>query len=375
MPDERRPSASSEKRGVVGFGGDYYRLLFDHAGVSMVGTDARFDIRSWNVAASRMFGADARRMVGTSLLTVIPQEGREEAERALHAAVDDGITNQFEFCHRDAQGGPRQIAVTVSPIPNRAGARVGALACFRDITRRIQLAEEVAQHRKMASLGEMAGALAHHFNNILGGIVTSVDFALAASDPGVRYRVLQNAAQALTRATRLVDSLLAFAEGDRRYDDVADLFETVVRIADRTESELAEQGIKLQRELASVPAMDVPRKQLETVLLNLLHNAEEAMPDGGTVTLGLEPADQGVRLLVSDTGCGIPDEELSRIFEPFYSRPHPEHRARRLREGLGLAVVHGIVQDLGATITVQSEPDHGTTFCIRVPRTVSKTEG
>lgn len=373
MADERRPSASSSKRGVVGFGGDYYRLLFDHAGVSMVGTDARFDIRSWNVAATRMFGAAEGRMVGSSLLTVIPQEGREEAERALRAAVDDGITSQFEFCHRDERGSPRQFAVTVSPIPNRAGARIGALAAFRDITRRIKLAEEVAQHRKMASLGEMAGALAHHFNNILGGIVTSVDFALAASDPGVRYRVLQNAAQALTRATRLVDSLLAFAEGDRRYDDTADLSETVVRIADRTERELAERGVKLQRELASVPAIQVPRKQLETVLLNLIHNAEEAMPDGGTVTLGLEPDDPDARLLVSDTGCGIPDEELSRIFEPFYSRPHPDQQARRLREGLGLAVVHGIVQDLGGTITVQSEPNHGTTFCIRVPRTVSKS--
>ena len=374
MPDEQPSGARFFPKGMVGFGEDYYRLLFEHAGMAMVATDAQFDIQSWNRATSRMFGAPAGRMVGTSLLTVIPKEGRDDAERALRDALERGVTSQFEFMHRDEKERPRQLAVTVSPIPDREGTRVGALACFRDITTRMRLAEELADHRKMASLGEMAGAMAHHFNNILGGIVTSVDYALATSDSDIRYRVLQKTAQALSRATRLVDSLLAFAEGDRRHADTGDLTETVISLADQIEPEMAERGVDLELEIDPIPPMPVYRKQVDTILLNLVENAVQAMADGGTLMIRLGPADNQVRLEVADSGCGMTEEEAARVFEPFYSGSRSGPGARRHREGLGLAVVHGIVQEMGGSITVTTAPGRGTTLRILFPRPTSTAQ-
>ncbi len=361
------------RRGMIGFGADYYRLLFEHAGVALVGTDAQFRIKSWNQATSRMFGAAAGRMVGTSLLAVIPQEGREDAERALKAAVEQGVTSQFEFAHRDKKGVRRQLAVTVSTIPDRKGSGVGALACFRDITNRVQLVEQLAQSRKMASLGEMAGAMAHHFNNILGGIVTSVDFALASTDPEVRQRVLLKSAQALGRATRLVDSLLAFAEGDRRHEEVADLTETVTQLVHRMEPEVRKRGLALRFESQPIPPVRVYRNRINTVLLNLIDNAIQAMQGGDVLTIRLGAAGDKVCLQVEDTGCGMSDDELSRIFEPFYSRPYALRGSRIPGEGLGLAVVHGMVQDAGGSIFVTSQLGQGTTFTIYLPATDAAT--
>ncbi len=361
------------QRGMIGFGADYYRLLFEHAGVAMVGTDAQYRIKSWNQVTSRMFGAAAGRMVGTSLLAVIPQEGREDAERALKAAIEQGVTSQFEFVHRDEKGVRRQLAVTVSTIPDRKGTGVGALACFRDITNRMQLVEQLAQSRKMASLGEMAGAMAHHFNNILGGIVTSVDFALASTDPEVQQRVLLKSAQALGRATRLVDSLLAFAEGDRRHEDVADLTETVTQLVDRMEPEIRDRGMELLFEAQPIPPIPVYRNRIDTVLLNLIDNAIQAMKGGDVLTIRLGSAGEKICLEVEDTGCGMSDDELSRIFEPFYSRPHILRGSRDRGEGLGLAVVHGIVQDAGGSISVTSRVGRGTTFTIYLPATGTVT--
>ena len=375
MADEKPSPARPRKQGLVSLGGDYYHLMFEHAGVSMVATDAAFEIRSCNLAACRMFGTAAGSMLGTSLPAVIPQEGRDDAGRALQGAVHDGIMSQFEFVHRDENGETRQLAVTVSPIPDCSGRRIGALACFRDITNRMRMTERLAEQRKMVSLGEMAGALAHHFNNILGGIVTSVDFALATSDPDVRQRVLQKTAQALTRATRLVDSLLAFAEGDRRHEDTGDLTETMVRLVDRIEPELKEHGIELEFEVDPIPMMSVYRKQIDTVLLHLIENAVQAMPGGGRLRISLAQAGKHVEIQVVDSGCGMTREELTRIFEPFYSGAHTESGARLHGEGLGLAVVHGIVQDLGATISVTSEPGRGTTFRILMPPGAPKTTG
>jgi signal transduction histidine kinase len=279
------------------------------------------------------------------------------------------MISEFEFVHRDQSGEPRQIAVTVSPIPDRAGARIGALASFRDITNRVKLVEQLGQHRKMASLGEMAGAMAHHFNNILGGIVTSVDFALATGDPDIRHRVLQKSAQALGRATRLVDSLLAFAEGDHRHADEGDLTETVIRLVDEIEPDLSQRGMELALEIDPIPTTPIYQKQINTILINLIENAVQAMVRGDTLTVRLGTVGENVRLEVADSGCGMTDEETTRIFEPFYSKP----RGKRAslggnREGLGLAVVHGIVQDMNGSISVSTAEGKGTTITILLPR-------
>jgi PAS domain S-box-containing protein len=318
-----------------------------------------------------MFGAGAAQMLGVPLLSIIPQEGRAQAETMLWNALTSGAVGGFEFPYRDAQGGRRQLAASVAPVANELGVIVGTSAVVRDITNRLVLQDQLAQSRKMASLGQMAGTMAHYFNNILGGIVTSVDFALASDNPAMQKRVLEKTAKALSRASHLLDSLLTFAEGDYKTADLADLTESFLEVVEQVTPELEEANITAQVDVEPIPVTAVPSVQMRTVLSNLIHNAIEAMPDGGKLTLSLGPAkapEEGLAIRITDTGCGVPDEQLDRLFEPFYSTKSAMEEGESVgRPGLGLAVAHGIVQVLGGRISVKSSVGVGSTFEVVLP--------
>ena len=200
----------------------YLRQLCEHLDVALLATDTDLNVRLWNAAATRMFGAGAERMIGTSITSLVPQERRRVAERVLRRAVEAGESADFEFQYPDAKGRPRELIVTVSPILSKSGTPAGASACFRDITRRISMQNELNESRKMRALGTMAGAIAHHFNNILGGVITRVDYAIERNEPTVAARVLRQTSRALLRASRLVNGLLALSTDEQRAEDLAD---------------------------------------------------------------------------------------------------------------------------------------------------------
>ena len=365
MPEEQN---NSGRDGALHCPDAYFRMLCQHTGVVVVATDADMQIRFWNQAATRMFGAAPNQMIGAALLSVIPQDDRAQAEQMFRRALSEGEIGGFEFCYRDAQGNRRQLAATVSPVVDDGGSILGTSACIRDITRRIILQEQLAQNRKMASLGAMAGALAHYFNNILGGVITSVDFALVSDAPLMQKRVLEKTAKALARASQLGDGLLTFAEGDLRTADLADLTETLIEVTDRMEAELKSSGIEMEVRVDPIPVTEVPGVQFRTVLNNVIDNAVDAMPNGGKLTIELRPIEGGYRVRVADTGCGVPEELMDRIFEPFYStKSLGGTGGEDARSGLGLAVAHGILQVMGGGISVQSRAGEGSTFEITLP--------
>ena len=189
----------------------------------MIAADLHGHITAWNLAAARLFGAGELEMMGASWDSIVPIEDRERATAMFEASLTQGKASEFEFSLRNEHGAERRLAVVVTPVADPDGKRIGGMACVRDITNRMILQEQLSQQTKMASLGEMAGAISHHFNNILGGIVTSIDFALASADPDMMEKVLAKTAQALPRATELIRSLLAFAEGDYQESGMCDL--------------------------------------------------------------------------------------------------------------------------------------------------------
>jgi len=346
----------------------YLRMLAEHAGLAVVSADANLRIRFWNGAAARMLGAAAEQMLGAAFLSVIPMDERDEAEQILRKALSNGEIGEFEFRYPGPQGNRRQLAAVISPVVDDEGAVVGVSACVRDITKRILLEEQLAQNRKMVSLGAMAGAIAHHFNNILGGVITSVDFALTSNDPAMQRRVLEKTAHALTRASELGDGLLTFAEGDFRAIDLADLTETLIEVVDAAEADLRSKNIEVEVRVEPIPITAVPAAQFKTVLNNLIHNAAQAMPNGGTLTVELQPIDDGYRIRVIDTGCGVSEALQDRIFEPFYStRTSGAGDGVDTQAGLGLAVAHGILQVMGGRVTVNSTVGQGSTFEIILP--------
>lgn len=355
--------------GVPEFGSEaYFRQLCEHAGVALIGTDLDLNIRTWNMAAARMFGAAADRMIGTPILAVIPQERRETAEHMLRKAVSTAQTIQFEFEHRDDRGQRRELAGTIAPIISASGDSIGASLCIRDITRRIKLQNELSESRKMGALGELAGAIVHHFNNILGGVITSIDFAIASQDPRLTDRVLKQVTPALQRAAAILTGLQAFAVGDQRIDDLADFTEVINQIADATERSVEGTRIRFSLTTPKLPVIPIPRRPVSTILRNITQNAVEAMPDGGALSIHVALDRGAIVTRITDTGRGLTETEMSRVFEPFWSTKGRLTSTGEEGTGLGLAVAHGLAHMIGGSIAVSSQLGRGSCFTVSIPR-------
>lgn len=346
----------------------FYRQLCEHLGVAVIATDPELTISAWNAAAARMFGAGADRMIGTDFMSIIPQERRAEAERLMRRVLASGEIFHFEFQHRDEQGRRRELIGTMAPILGESGTGIGASVCIRDITRRIELQDEVNQNRKMAALGELAGAIAHHFNNILGGVITSVDFTRGSHDAALAERVLDQTADALQRAAKLLHGLQAFAEGDQRADDLADFTEVLNGIADELEPMLERRQIAFDLSLPRLPVLPVPRVQVQTIMRNITLNAVEAMPEGGRLSIDVSLDNRWIVARIADTGIGLDEEALTRVFEPFWSTKKRLTSKTGEGAGLGLAIAHGLAQVIGGSISVTSSLGKGSCFRVAIPR-------
>ncbi len=346
----------------------YYRQLCENLGVAVVSTDADLSIRIWNNGATRMFGASADLMRGTPIVSIFPREHREQAMALLEKAFATGEVLPFEFQHRDEHGGCRELIATFAPVISDSGARIGVSAALRDITHRIAMQQELAENRKMAALGTLAGLVAHHFNNVFGGVITSVDFAISTDDSSVMRRVLRKSADALMRSSALVNGLLAFSGGQQHADDLSDFTEIVVSLIDELELETKPLGIELKADGLDIPVTPVPRAQMMTVLRNISKNAIEAMPDGGTLHLAVRFESGQIVTEITDSGRGLDEHSMSRVFEPFWTtKSDPMGRSGKA-VGLGLAIAHGLVQVLGGSISVNSQPGCGSTFRVTLPR-------
>ena len=348
----------------------YFRQLAEQMGIALIATDLDLNIQIWNAAAARMFGAAADRMIGTPAASIVPQERRMVAERMLRRALESGQTYQFAFQHRDIEGHQRELAGTIAPVISESGDCIGTSVCVRDITQRIHLQNELNESRKMVSLGALAGGIAHHFNNILGGVITSVDFALTGNDPAITNRVLQQTGKALQRATTLVNGLLAFAEGGHHPDDLGDFTEIIFELADEVEALIKGRGIDFELNIPKLPILPMARTQVLTVFHNIVQNAIEAMPQGGTLTIDVSLKPDWAVTCITDTGVGLDETARSHIFEPFWSTKGALSSSTTDTEGtgLGLAIAHGVAQTIGGVITVTSEPKKGSSFKISLPR-------
>ncbi len=340
------------------------RLLRD-AGFGLMAVDRDLIVGFCNPAAAALLGKPTEEILGKPALDFVPPERRALARRQLERTLRGGEPADFEVLH-EVGSDPRHLAVTVSPV--RDGSELTGLSiCLRDITRSINMLRAVSDARKMAALTAMAGAVAHHFNNLLGGVITTLDFALAGEDPDALRRAVTGSLSVLGRANLISSNLLAFAEGDHSDSPLVDLTEAVKRHAAAQRARLRPRGIAVETRLEPMNTL-VPTRCLELVLTNLTANAVEAMPNGGILRLELGRNAHGdIVLAVCDNGTGLPPEHAHRVFEPFFTTKHGPGYEDGGHCGLGLAVVHGIVKDLGGTATLATEPDGWTCCRITLP--------
>jgi signal transduction histidine kinase len=270
----------------------------------------------------------------------------------------------------------RRLAASVGE--HEGGNEVGAIErrIARDLDERDKLEERLRQAEKMESIGQLAGGIAHDFNNLLTVITGYAELARRELSDEAGKAELAEIQRAADRAASLTRQLLAFARKQRLDPQPLDLSAVIAELGAMLERLIGED-IRIATLLADgLPAVLADRAQLEQVIINLAVNARDAMPQGGTLTFDTRTArlharvaaEQGVTpgdyvcMTVTDTGTGIPAEQLEHIFEPFYTTKEIGHGT-----GLGLSTVDGIVRQSGGGIQVYSEPVLGTTFKVYLP--------
>jgi len=265
--------------------------------------------------------------------------------------------------------------VVLDPIYNQAGEHVGFAKITRDITER-KTAEDklqqtqaaLLQSQKLQALGELAGGIAHDFNNLLTVIRGSADFMLRqpALSEEKRQRYLHVMVETAERAASLTSQLLAFARRQPLELEVIDLSVRLDALGEMFQRTL---GSRYEVQLDLAPGLwrvEIDPTGLETALLNVVVNARDAMPDGGTIRISTsnETTADGdrVRLSISDNGTGIPPAILERVFEPFFTT-----KELGKGTGLGLSQIHGFVAQSGGSVTIESEVGRGTTIHFLLP--------
>jgi len=358
---------------------DFCHLLCEQVEIIVVGFDCRCRVIVWNAAAERAFNIKKKDALGKEVAEVLPEKIRGELVEACRTSMAAGGGTESSRGRSELNltlgrddGTELELSVKVRPLYDAEGKTIAGVVWAEDMTRLRELERKLAAAERLASLGTLAGGVAHHFNNILGGVSTFVDYALESDDPRAARRALQMTAQAAERAANITKSLLAFAQKDAGGEDLADLTEVVLTFASLVEKSLAEKHIKLDLELRPVPVVPVRVDWMHTVLGNLLDNAEDAMPNGGRVDIEVGEDQKTVWLKFTDEGIGIKPEEWERIFEPFYTTKGLTGNGQQNKAGLGLAVVHGLVKEMHGEIDVKSTPGGGATFRIRFARPEAK---
>ena len=366
---------------------------------AVVVIDERGTVETVNPAAERMFGYAAGEVIGRNVKVLMPDPYTREHDGYLANYLRTGqkkiigIGREVVGRRKDGTVFPMDLAVSEA----RVGERRAFVGIIRDITERKQAEEELREsHRqleealaalqakgeevkvmsqqlwqvaKLAAVGELAASIAHELNNPLATVSLRVESLLAqtaADDP--RRRLVEVVEQEVDRMADLVANLLQFSRRGQQRASSVDVGEDLLKTLELVHHHFRSRHIRVVQELApDVPVIQADRQLLRQVFLNLLTNAGDAMPEGGTLTLrvapgSLEDGRPAVVIEFADTGLGISPEHLSKVMEPFFTT-----KEEGKGTGLGLAICRRAVHEHGGTIHITSEVGTGTTVRIALP--------
>ncbi|MEM7156405.1 MAG: ATP-binding protein [Myxococcota bacterium] len=346
----------------------YQTMVLNQTTVLLNSVDAEGRVVTWNRASEQTLGISGGEAVGRHLgREVAPAVDPDQWDALWGALLGEGmVAREITLLGDDSlPADKREIPLHVEARLLREDGEIrGAVIVGVDLRERRGLEKQVLRSQKLAAVGLLAAGIAHEINNPLSGVVGYSKLLLEKRLPdGVREKV-EKIAQSGERCRKIVEGVLLFSRqqdgGERRQVDLRRLLDRVLSIG---EYQWRMHNIRIIRERDESVEIQADADQIEQVMLNLLSNAADAMPRGGTVRVALERTDDGGgRLTVADEGHGIPEEIQARIFDPFFSTKEIGKGT-----GLGLAISYGIVQDHGGDIVVQSSPGRGATFVVTLP--------
>lgn len=353
-------------------------LVFEQIPVALARLTPDGDVISVNAAARALLGPAVR--PGVAFETIVEGTARGIGEQ-LQEVLEGGAVARSELAV--CENGEREVFLQISLglLDFDGGASV--LAVLSDATEQKTLEQQFVQSQKMQAVGQLAGGVAHDFNNLLTAILGHCDLLMLRADASTPdYADLTQIRQNANRAAALVRQLLAFSRKQTLQPQSVRIVDTLAELSHLLNRLIGERIVmKLNHEDGLWPVW-IDKQQFEQVIVNLVVNARDAMPDGGVVTLScanhrlteelardravVEPGDY-VQIQVSDTGVGIRADRLDKIFEPFFT-------TKKVGEGtgLGLSTAYGIVKQMGGFIFVDSAEGTGTTFTLLLPRAVDE---
>jgi PAS domain S-box-containing protein len=347
--------------------------LINLAPQAIVAVDTERRVTRWNLAAEELFGWSAREVIG-KLIPCIPID-QQPSDSPCDVATAQR-TEPIEVIRQRKDGSRVAVLLAAGGLRDREHRAAGTIGIFTDLTERKRLEEQLRQSQKMEALGRLAGGIAHDFNNILTIISACTELLLAERRDEEEQAQLEHIAGASARAAALTRQLLTFTRQQVIQLQPVDLG-GVVRALEPMLRRVLPANIRLTATISrDTGVIHADPSQLEQVVMNLVVNASDAMPQGGAldVELSLAELDDASapairvqagrynRLVIRDTGVGIDEATLARIFEPFFTT-----KAVGQGTGLGLTTAYGIVTALGGSIRVHSTPGQGTTFELHLP--------
>jgi PAS domain S-box-containing protein len=339
----------------------------EQADESIVITDLDANIVYVNPAFERISGYSREEAIGKNPRFLKSDRQSAEFYAAFWERLRAGESWTGRFVNRMKNGRLYTEEATISPVVNRSGEIINYVAVKRDVTRELELQEQLLQSRKMDAVGRLAGGVAHDFNNMLMVILSYAE--LLASDLGEgdpRRKHTDQILRAAERSSALTRQLLAFSRKQVFAPRVIDCNSILTETSSMVRRLIGE-NIELTCDLASdLWPVKADADQIVQIILNLCVNSRDAMPDGGSLTLSSRNfrLNEGyVEISVSDTGTGIPPEVREKLFEPFFTTKEVGKGT-----GLGLSTVYGIVEQSGGHIRVESVPGQGATFRVYLPR-------
>jgi PAS domain S-box-containing protein len=332
---------------------------------AVITTNARNEVVLSNAVAENMMTCSQQEAIGKPIMDAITfKKDQTETPYTISLPTDLNQESSIEIPEDvslcNAEGVKYKVEMINAPIETQEGAKQGHIYVFRDVTEKRRSEEERLRLKKLESVGILAGGIAHDFNNLLTSLMGNVDLVkshLQADSPANEY--IAQAESAMEAAKQLALQLLTFSKGGAPIRRVISLKDELV-----TSAAFALRGsnIKLKTHICEdLLPVEADIAQIHQVMSNLIINAKQAMPNGGTIFLTAQnKGSDWIQVTVKDEGCGIPPDILDRIFDPYFT-------TKSTGSGLGLASSHAIIRKHGGSIAVDSTPGQGTSFTIQLP--------
>lgn len=349
--------------------------IVDSADDAIIGKDLNGIITSWNQGAQRLFGYTEEEIIGQPILRLIPDNLRHEETEILRKLRAGEKLEHYETTRVGKDGQLHEVSITISPIRNSEGVVIGASKIARDISDRKKVEQMAIQAEKIATTGRMAAVIAHEINNPLASVLNLIYLARTG---GLSPQEIQNnlamAENELERVSHLARQTLGFYRDSGAPVEVH-LSELMNNVLSVYRAKLLSHNIAVDAQYGDLRKIGVRPGEMIQVFSNLISNSIDAMPQGGKLTISINKDAganrEGLRVVIGDTGQGIPRDHLAKVFQPFFTTKGI------LGTGIGLWVARQIVERHGGQISVSSstEPsDSGTAVTVCLPFSGSSSD-